>query len=115
MMCGFFRNILILVDKLLNVCLMGSPHKTVSMRLSFCIFCQYVKPRYFWVYLFGVFVDFLFHNKLYCLEENHVYNSYEAEEMLCRPLWRWYEVVDQHGFDKLKKKMSQVRFYGREG
>lgn len=105
---------LILLDKLANVILLGSWHKTISMRTSFAVNCKYVQPRYKWVRPFGKFVDTLFHNRFYSIEENHIWHSYEAEEVLSKAFWDWYIVVDQAGYDNLVKLAKELRFMGRE-
>lgn len=107
------RNIILIFDKLLNVLLLGSPHRTVSMRLSFAVYCAYVKPRYFWVKPLAEFVDVLFHNSLYTLERAHIFNSYEADEILSIGLWRWYDIVEKDRLDALERKVSDLRFEGR--
>lgn len=110
----FFRFLFIIIDKLGNVILLGSPHKTISMRLAFALHCQFVKPRYSWVAGFARFVDVLFHNRIYSLEEDHIYKNYEAEEVLSHGLWKWYEVSNTQGYNKLVKDMTIARFTGRK-
>lgn len=106
--------ILIIIDKLANVLLLGSPHKTISMRLGFATNCEYVVPRWNWVVKFAKFVDILFHNRIYSLEENHIHNSYEAEEMLSSAIIKLYKVLDQENYDKLKEEVTKLRTKGRK-
>lgn len=108
------RGFLLLFDKGLNVLLLGSPHRTISMRLSIAVYCRYVRPRYSWVVPFAKLVDVLFHNKYYTLEESHIYNSYEADEILSKDLWDWFIVVDQEGYDNIAKEVERIRFQGRD-
>lgn len=110
----FLRFILIMIDKLGNIILLGSPHKTISMRLAFACYCEHVEPRYSWVRPFSRFVDILFHNKYYSLEQNHIYENYEAEEMVSLALWDWYVVIDQEGYDQLESEVLNTRFLGRK-
>ena len=107
------RNIAMVIDKMLNVLLLGSPHRTVSMRLSFAVYCAYVRPRYFWVKPMARFVDILFHNWFYCIERDHIFKSYEADEVLSFAIWDWYTVVETDRLEALKKRVSQIRFDGR--
>lgn len=109
-----FRFLFIIVDKLGNVILLGSPHKTISMRLAFAIHCEFVKPRYSWVVPFGSLVDVLFHNRFYSLEEDHIYKNYEAEEILSIGLWDWHIITDPVGYKNLENAMEAARFMGRE-
>jgi len=112
-MSKIFLFILIIIDKVANVILLGSPHKTISMRLAFAIHCKYVKPRYRWVVPFGKFVDILFHNKYYSLEEKHIWKNYEAEEILSAALWDWFVITDEKGYASLENEMRKARFMGR--
>jgi len=103
--------VLIVIDKLANVIFLGSPHKTISMRLSFAIFCSAVRPKYNWVIPLGHFIDWIF--EVTGIEKNHIYNSYEAEEMVNPAMWRLYEVTNIDQYDEIKNKVMQVRFMGR--
>lgn len=109
----FFFFLLILLDKLLNVLLLGSPHKTLSMRLSFVVYCKYVKPRYKWVEPLAELVDDIFDNDWFTLDKDHIYKNYEAEEVLSDEIWKWYIVTHEKEFQELIEKMKIARFEGR--
>lgn len=109
-----FRFLFIIADKLLNVILLGSPHKTVSMRLAFAMHCKFVRPRYSWVTKLGNWIDVLFHNRFYTLEARHIYKNYEAEEILSTNLWPWFVIINQAGYDSIIAKALKLRFEGRE-
>jgi len=105
--------IVVLIDKLGNVLTLGNWHKTISMRTSFACHCSYVVPRYKWVRPFANFVDLLFWNDLYHVEENHIYHSYEAEEVLSKSFWKWFIVIDHEAFAALEAEVLELRRTGQ--
>ena len=102
-------SVLVVFDKLINVVLLGHHSKTISMRLSFACYCQYVEPRYAWVPKLSKFIDWL------CspLEKEHIYNSYEAEEAHNPDLWKLYVVKDQIGLDLIVRDIRKLTHKGR--
>lgn len=115
MISSLARGIFIALDKLANVLLLGSPHHTLSMRLGFACYCMYVRPRYSWVVKLQRAVDWFFWNRFWKLEENHCFNAYEAEEARSKPLWMWYEVIDEDSMAVLIYEIEQLTFRGRSG
>ncbi len=109
------KSILLVLDKGLNVFpFLGSPHETISMRLSFARYCKFVKPRYWWQEPLAQGIDWLFWNKLWKIEQNHIYNSYEAEEAKNKQLWRLYVVTDQEKYLKLLADVHKISLRGRK-
>lgn len=104
---------LVILDIIANVLLLGSPFRTISMRLSFAVNCKYTKPRYKWVKPFAKFVDLLFHNRIYSIEKNHVFESYEAEEWFNDSLWKWYLVTDYQGLKEILQMKNLLTHKGR--
>jgi hypothetical protein len=102
--------VLLVIDKMFNVFpFLGSPHQTISMRVAFAIHCEFVRPRYEWVEKLGKFIDWLFTY----IDPDHIWKSYEAHEIISREFWKLYVIVDQAGFEQLKKRMLDNQFIGR--
>lgn len=101
--------ILVGLDKILNVCLLGSIHQTLSMRLSFCLFCRFVEPRYFWVKWLGALVDIMF----WPVEKYHIFKNYEATEVLNEPFWKWYRVTNPTKFAEMRLTIQRATKLGR--
>ena len=98
------------IDKLANVILLGSIHKTISMRVSFAVHCKWVRPRYSWVKPFGKLIDWLF---VYAGDPDHIWKNYEIHEINNRAFWPWFVIVDEVSFEDASKKMQDFTFHGR--
>lgn len=106
----FGWGVLVGIDKFGNLLLLGSIHKTISMRLSFAVNCKYVVPRYSWVEPFAKFVDWLFDK---VGDKNHIWKNYEAHEVINPAFWPWYEVVQGAEFAKMEQAMRESAYMGR--
>lgn len=109
------RSFFVLVDLFLNVFpFLGSPFQTISMRLSFALYCEFVEPRWAWLKSLEKFVDGLFWNPLWKIEKNHVYNSYEAEEAKNFELIKLYRVKEAENFKLLLESIDDLTLMGRK-
>lgn len=82
----YLYNIVLGLDQFINVLLLGDPDESISTRVSRSIRSGNAK---IWVFPLAKFIDLLFHNSLYSIEENHIENSYEPDEKAEKELWSW--------------------------
>lgn len=82
----YIYNLILGADQFFNVILLGDPDESISTRCSRAIRSGNAK---LWVYPLASFVDLLFDNAIYTLEENHIENSYEPDEKAEKELWSW--------------------------
>ena len=89
----YFYNVLLTLDQSFNVIFLGGdPDVSIS---SHCALAMRVeadgrgKMKWFVPSLVKT-VDWLFHNQFWTIEQNHVFNSYEAHETNHKAIWKWY-------------------------
>ena len=83
----YFYNVFLTIDQSFNVIFLGGdPDLSISSHLSLAK----TKKKKWFVDGAARFVDFLFHNPLYTIEENHVEKALEVDETNHKAIWKWY-------------------------
>ena len=96
----YLYNVLLTIDQSFNVIVLGGdPDVSISSHCALALHIEdtgkgkakkLVRP-------FARFIDFLFDNKLYTIEKNHILNSHEPSEDNHKAIWKWYTLEEKNG------------------
>jgi len=96
----YLYNVFLTLDQSFNVIfLLGDPDVSVSSHCALAMRVQLEgrgRMKWFVPHLAG-FVDWLFHNQFWTIEEDHVFKAYEPHECNHKALWKWYVLEEKNG------------------